>query len=62
MTDEREKKDRHRMFRALFSIDEALWIRFGKLVSNRAEVLRQFIGWYVGDPGAKLPRRPKAPE
>lgn len=50
------------MGRALFSIDEKQWENFGKLVANRAEVLRQFIAWYLGTPGVKMPRRPKPGE
>lgn len=58
----RPRSGEHRTFRALFTIDGTLWKDFGKLVSNRAEVLRQFIAWYVGRPGVKMPRRPKPPE
>jgi hypothetical protein len=58
----RPRSGEHRTFRALFTIDGALWEDFGKLVSNRAEVLRQFIAWYVSKPGAKMPRRPKPRE
>lgn len=48
------------MFRALFSVDESLWERFGETVgkTNRAGMLRAFVAWYMREPGAKLPRRP----
>lgn len=61
MTDQRRPRSGdHKMGRALFSVDTALWQRFGELTTNRAEVLRHFIAWYVGTPGVKTPRRPKA--
>ncbi len=63
MTDQgSHRSGQHRTFRALCTIDGALWKEFGKVVGNRAEVLRQFIGWYLGKPGVKMPRRPKPPE
>ncbi|MET0415809.1 MAG: hypothetical protein ABW022_07290 [Actinoplanes sp.] len=55
----RSRSGKHKTDRALFTIDGKLWEDFGKLVGNRSEVLRQFIAWYVGKPGAKMPRRPK---
>lgn len=44
-------------------VSDARWAAFGALVGdrNRAEVVRQFIAWYVGEKGAKLPARPKPP-
>jgi hypothetical protein len=58
----RSRSGEHKMYRALFSVERKTWKRFGELVSNRAGVLRQFIAWYIGEPGVKMPRRPKPPE
>lgn len=48
--------------RQQFRLDEALWDRFGAAVTSagtdRSTVLREFIAWYVREPGAKLPTRP----
>lgn len=48
-----------------FRAEKDLWDRFGEAVdvspdaeANRSSVLRQFLRWYCGDPGAQLPRRP----
>lgn len=39
-----------------------LWERFDEAAtsvrSDRSAVLREFMRWYSGDPGAKLPKRP----
>jgi hypothetical protein len=55
------EKDRHQLPRAVFSIDGALWRRFGTAAGagKRPEMLRAFIRWYLREPGAKLPERPK---
>lgn len=47
----------HRMVR----IGDERWNRFGLLagVRERSRVINEFVAWYVGEPGAKLPRRPK---
>ena len=37
-----------------------LWESFGEVVDNRSTVLREFVRWYVREPGAKMPRRPEA--
>ncbi len=50
------------MGRALFSVPTQRWEAFGKLTDNRAAVLRDFIDWYLRIPGAKMPKRPPAPE
>jgi len=52
--------DRHRTPRIVVSMPSDLWKTFGKLVGsrNRSELLRQFVAWYVREPGAKLPERP----
>ncbi len=44
-----------------FRLDTDVWERFGELVGRRerSRVLREFVCWYVGVKGAKLPRRPK---
>ncbi|MDG4788074.1 hypothetical protein O7626_19370 [Micromonospora sp. WMMD1102] len=43
-------------------IDPTLWERFGRAVAllggDRSGVLREFIRWYVREPGAKMPKRP----
>lgn len=39
-------------------IDADLWTAFGVAANDRTAVLREFIRWYVRDPGAKAPRRP----
>lgn len=40
-------------------VPEVLWQRFGELAEpDRSEVLREFLRWYVREPGAKLPKRP----
>ena len=40
-------------------IDEALWETFGEIAEpDRSSVLRDFIRWYVREPGAKPPKRP----
>ena len=42
-------------------VPTARWNAFGALVGlrNRAAVVNAFIAWYIGEPGAKLPRPPK---
>jgi hypothetical protein len=41
--------------------DVGLWERFGDVADpDRSEVLREFIRWYTGEPGAELPRRPES--
>lgn len=50
-----ERHTPHRPIR----VDEELWAKFGKLVGRgRSDIIRQFIRWYVREPGAKLPTRP----
>jgi hypothetical protein len=43
-------------------VSEALWQQFGAAATrkdmDRASLLREFIRWYVREPGAKLPDRP----
>jgi hypothetical protein len=40
-------------------IDLDLWERFGAVAQpDRSTVLREFIRWYVGEPGTKAPKRP----
>ncbi len=50
--------------RQTIRIDEKLWERFGAQVpdGNRSDVIRDFIRWYVHDQGAKMPKRPGAPD
>ena len=54
-------KATHRPHRPI-RIEEELWKPFGELagVRDRAEVIRQFVAWYIRKPGAKLPQRPAA--
>jgi hypothetical protein len=44
-------------------IDPRLWEQFGAAAGTdqRSPVLRDFIRWYVHEPGAKMPKRPAAP-
>ncbi|WP_436759379.1 hypothetical protein [Streptosporangium sp. V21-05] len=41
-------------------VEEYLWAEFGRLVGarNRSSLVRDFIRWYVSEPGAELPARP----
>jgi hypothetical protein len=49
-------------------VDPVLWDRFGEAVrradpgSDRSKTLRQFLAWFVHEPGVKLPARPPAAE
>lgn len=50
-----------------FLASDDLWARFGGAVcrspdpeADMSKVLRQFVRWYAGEPGAKLPERPTA--
>lgn len=41
-------------------VDADLWRDFGEVADpDRSSVLRDFMAWYAGRPGAKMPRRPK---
>jgi hypothetical protein len=45
--------------RAFRMDDLSIWERFGDLAEpDRSAVLRDFVRWYVREPGAKMPRRP----
>jgi hypothetical protein len=44
--------------RTALRIEPSLWQRFGEVAANRSEVLRDFIRWYIGEKGAKMPKRP----
>ena len=52
--------------RQTIRVDEALWEQFGKETasaeSDRSAVLRDFVRWYVREPGAKMPKRPPTSE
>jgi hypothetical protein len=40
-------------------VERDLWLAFGAVAEpDRSAVLREFIRWYVGEPGVKAPRRP----
>lgn len=47
-----------------FRTTDELWDRFNEAVqkadpeADRSKVLRNFIRWYINEPGAKLPERP----
>jgi hypothetical protein len=47
--------------RQTIRVDEDLWVKFGELTAaeglDRSSVLRNFIRWYIGQPGAKPPVR-----
>lgn len=41
-------------------IETDLWERFGELADpDRSGVIREFLRWYTGEKGAKMPRRPR---
>jgi hypothetical protein len=44
-------------------VPEALWQRFAELAeqvgTDRSTLLRAWIRWYVGEPGAVAPKRPR---
>lgn len=46
-----------------FRLAEHLWIRFGEAAeragTDRGTLLRAFVSWYLREPGAKLPDRPR---
>jgi hypothetical protein len=44
-------------------IAQPLWDAFGQVAGTRkrAEVIVEFIRWYVHEPHSKLPRRPDKP-
>lgn len=56
-----EGKTPHRTFRA----ENWEWDPFRRAVkragTDMTDVLRQFIRWYAGQPGAELPQRPDPP-
>ena len=43
---------------------DALWTAAGEAAkragTDRSAVIRQFLQWYVREPGAKMPKRPEA--
>jgi hypothetical protein len=49
-----------------FRLDDDLWEKFDIAVHrtdpglDRSKVLRQFVAWYVREPGSKMPSRPSA--
>lgn len=43
-------------------VDLDLWERFGAVAQpDRSSTLREFMRWYVREPGAKMPKRPEIP-
>jgi hypothetical protein len=49
-----------------FRLDGDLWEQFDQAVhsadpdADRSKVLRQFVAWFVREPGVRLPARPAA--
>jgi hypothetical protein len=56
-------KDTHTKHRPI-RVEDELWTAFGALVGERkrSQVIRDFIRWYIGERGARLPRPPKDTE
>jgi len=54
-------KDSHTTNRVVRVSDDD-WTEFGEAVGvrNRAQVIRDFLAWYLRRPGATLPERPAA--
>lgn len=54
--------------RRTIRFEDDLWNAFGDAVErneppkDRSEVLRDFMRWYVGEKGVRMPRRPNASE
>ena len=44
----------------LIRIPDRYWIPFGRIAGGRqrSALIVAFIRWYIGEPGAKLPKRP----
>lgn len=43
-------------------MDREQWMKFGEVAQpDRSAVLRDFIDWYLREPGAKMPKRPDQP-
>lgn len=45
-------------------MSDQLWEALGEAIAhdpetNRSQVIRELVRWYVGEPGAKLPERPE---
>lgn len=57
-----QSTEAHTPHRPLRIPDEE-WRPFGDLVGarNRTRVVREFIRWYIGHPGAEMPQRPARP-
>lgn len=51
--------------RGVRQIDDDLWDDLGKaatdLGTDRSDITRRFYEWFVGRPGAQLPKRPSEP-
>lgn len=49
--------------RQTIRVDEDLWARFGgqaeAIGKDRSTLLREFMRWYVREPGARMPKRPQ---
>lgn len=50
-------KDTHTTNRVI-RVPDKDWTELGEVAESRAEVIREFIAWYLRRPGAKLPERP----
>lgn len=48
--------------RQTIRVDEVLWDRFADAATtagnDRSALLREFMRWFIREPGAKLPKRP----
>jgi antitoxin component of RelBE/YafQ-DinJ toxin-antitoxin module len=48
--------------RQTIRIEEDLWARFAAACeqtgTDRSTAIREFVAWYVREPGTKLPKRP----
>lgn len=43
-------------------VDDELWEEFGQVADpDRSAVIRNFMRWFVREPGVTMPRRPGAP-
>lgn len=47
-------------------IEQDLWTRLGPAAlangHDRSGLIRQFVRWYLSEPGAQLPQRPEPPQ
>lgn len=52
--------------RGIRQIDDDLWAELGtaaaELGTDRSDITKRFYEWFVGRPGAQLPKRPSEPD